>query len=102
MQRSSNEHKSVLIHTPKGLITISHLDNIMIVETTRVNLFKRAKEITLREDITVIKDSISLYLTKGMTGHFKFGRVYFKMDEGFIGLGREYIAGKTDYALALA
>jgi len=99
MENSSKKKSMLLVHTPKGLIKISHHHNIMIIETKRTRLFTGAKEIHLIDDINVLLEGFSLKLSKGITGHLKFGRVYFNTDTGFIGLGREYVNNKTDYLI---
>ena len=97
--QSSKEQSMVLVHTPKGLIKITHHDNIMIVETKRKSLFNHSREIRLIDDIKVITETFSLKLEKGITGYLKFGRVYFNTENGFVGLGKEYVKDKTNYLI---
>jgi len=99
MSESSEKKSTILMATPKGLIKISHFNNVMIVETQRKNLFLKEIPIRLTSDINVFLEGFSKKINKGTIGHLKFGRVYFNTSKGFLGLGKEYIADNTNYLI---
>ncbi len=99
MSESSEQKSTILMATPKGLIKISHYHNVMIVETQRKNLFLRGKQIRLTSEINVLLEGFSKKIAKDTIGHLKFGRVYFNIPNGFLGLGKEYISDNTNYLI---
>lgn len=99
MSKSSKNRTLVLVPTEEGLISISHYKNVMIIQTKQKRLFQHNIEITLKEDVKVLLDDAIIKLKAGIKGHLKFGRVYFQTDEGYIGIGRDYLEGKTNYLI---
>lgn len=100
LNNSSKNQSMILLQTSKGLVKISHYNNVMIVETKNKDLFKRGRRIKLTDTIEVTTETISLKLKKGIIGYLNSGRVYFQVELGFLGLGKEYLQDKTNYYIA--
>ena len=99
LDKASKEKIMMLISTKKGLIKITHHKNVMIVETKRQNLFVGSPKIALRSDLKVAVGAFSHKIAKDTIGYLKDGRVYFQVELGFLGLGKDYLEDNTNYII---
>jgi len=94
--KTLNNKTFVLLHTDDGILKISHKNNVMIIQNAKDNLFKHELKIRLVENVNVFTDSMDVQIEKGAQGFLKMGRLYFKVKDSFIGLGKEYLMDKTE------